>query len=60
MFRKVQAPLSKTSIPRGPTFAIEYDNYQNNANHVHTVWRDFENDFAADLLRRHLEQEKDG
>jgi hypothetical protein len=41
---------------QGPTFLMEYDNTQNNANHVHTVWRDFENDFGEDLLRRHYEQ----
>ena len=39
----------------GPTLLIEYDNTQNNANHVHTVWRDLENDFGADLLREHYE-----
>lgn len=38
----------------GPTFVIEYDNTQNGANHVHTVWRDTERDFGQDLLRRHL------
>ncbi len=37
----------------GPTVLIEYDNTQNNANHIHTVWRDLENDFGGDLLRRH-------
>ena len=41
---------------QGPTFAIEYDNTQNRANHVHSVWRDFRNDFGADLLRRHYEE----
>jgi hypothetical protein len=30
----------------GPTFVIEYDNVQDGANHVHTVWRDRERDFA--------------
>ena len=40
----------------GPTTLIEYDNTQNNANHVHTVWRDLENDFGRDLLRHHYEQ----
>lgn len=40
----------------GPTFLIEYDNTQNNANHIHTVWRDLENDFGGDLLKRHLEE----
>ena len=38
---------------QGPTFLMEYDNTQNNANHIHTVWRDFENDFGDDLLQRH-------
>lgn len=40
----------------GPTILIEYDNVQGNANHVHTVWRDPENDFGDDLLRRHYEE----
>lgn len=38
----------------GPTFVFEYDNTQNNANHVHTVWRDYEGDFGRDWLRDHL------
>ena len=38
---------------QGPTFLIEFDNTQNNANHIHTVWRDFENDFGEDVLREH-------
>ncbi len=37
----------------GPTVLIEYDNSQNDGNHVHTVWRDLENDFGRDLLREH-------
>jgi hypothetical protein len=41
---------------QGPTFLLEYDNTQDNANHIHTVWRDFENDFGRDLLREHYEQ----
>jgi hypothetical protein len=41
---------------QGPTFLMEYDNTQNNANHVHTVWRDLQNDFGGDLLRDHYEQ----
>lgn len=40
---------------QGPTFLMEYDNTQNNNNHIHAVWRDFENDFGEDLLRRHYE-----
>lgn len=39
----------------GPTVLIEYDNTQNDANHIHSVWRDLENDFGQDLLRRHYE-----
>jgi hypothetical protein len=39
---------------QGPTFLIEVDNTQNNGNHIHTVWRDFEGDFGRDLLREHL------
>lgn len=38
---------------QGPTFLIEYDNVQNNANHIHSVWRDFNGDFGRDLLREH-------
>lgn len=36
-----------------PTFLIEYDNTQNNANHIHSVWRDFKGDFGEDLLAAH-------
>jgi hypothetical protein len=39
---------------QGPTFLIEFDNSQNNGNHVHSVWRDFNGDFGRDLLRDHL------
>jgi hypothetical protein len=38
---------------QGPSFLLEYDNSQNNANHIHTVWRDFDGDFGRDLLREH-------
>lgn len=38
---------------QGPTFLIEYDNTQNQANHVHLVWRDFKNDFGRDVLAEH-------
>jgi hypothetical protein len=40
---------------QGPTFLLEFDDTQNNANHIHTVWRDFANDFGEDLLREHYE-----
>ena len=39
---------------QGPTFLIEYNNTQNNGNHIHSVWRDFNGDFGRDLLKEHL------
>ena len=38
---------------QGPSFLVEYDNTQNNANHIHSVWRDFTGDFGRDLLAEH-------
>ncbi len=38
---------------QGPSFLVEYDNTQNNANHIHTVWRDFAGDWGDDLLAGH-------
>ncbi|MFP6582051.1 MAG: DUF3500 domain-containing protein [Candidatus Hydrogenedentota bacterium] len=38
---------------QGAKFLIEYDNIQNKANHIHVVWRDFDGDFGADLLKEH-------
>jgi hypothetical protein len=38
----------------GPTLLIEYDNTQNDANHIHTVYRDLDYDFGGDALRKHL------
>ena len=35
---------------QGPTFLMEYDNTQDNANHIHSVWRDFQRDFGRHLL----------
>src|SRR5918993_415948 len=39
---------------QGPTFLIEFDNTQNDGNHVHSIWRDFKDDFGRDLLREHV------
>ena len=39
---------------QGPTFLIEFDNSQNDGNHVHSIWRDFNGDFGRDILREHL------
>ena len=42
---------------QGPTFIIEYDNVQNGANHVHSVWHDPASNFGEDILRAHHEAE---
>ena len=38
---------------RGATFLLEYDNAQDGANHIHTVWRDLRSDWGTDLLAAH-------
>jgi hypothetical protein len=38
----------------GPTMLVEFDNTQNDGNHVHSAWRDFNGDFGRDLLREHI------
>lgn len=40
---------------QGPTIIIEYDNTQNNANHVHSVIRDLLHDFGGDELLQHYQ-----
>jgi hypothetical protein len=42
-YYRVQAPL----------FLIELDDTQDNANHIHSVWRDLTGDFGEDLLQQH-------
>ena len=42
---------------QGPTFVIEYDNVQNGANHVHSVWHDPASNFGEEILRLHHEAE---
>lgn len=39
---------------QGPTFLVEYDNTQDDGNHIHSVWRDFAGDYGRDLLREHV------
>jgi hypothetical protein len=39
----------------GPTALIEYDNTQNGANHVHSVWIDPQSLFGRDLLKAHYD-----
>jgi Protein of unknown function (DUF3500) len=41
---------------QGPTIIIEYDNIQNNANHVHTTVRDLKSDFGGDELLEHYKK----
>jgi len=53
---------TKPGIPhyyriQGKSFLIEFDNTQNNANHIHSVWRDFNGDFGEDLLKEHYEHD---
>ena len=38
-----------------PSFLIELDDTQDNANHIHSVWREFKGDFGGDLLKAHYE-----
>lgn len=37
----------------GPVTLVEFDNTEDNANHVHCVWRDPTNDFGVDILAQH-------
>ena len=38
---------------QGPTFIVEYDNTQNDSNHIHSVWRTFDGDWGEDILAQH-------
>ena len=40
---------------QGKSFLIEFDNTQNNGNHIHSVWRDFNGDYGRDLLKEHYQ-----
>jgi Protein of unknown function (DUF3500) len=40
---------------QSPSFLIEYDNTQNDANHIHSVWRDYNGDFGLDVLKAHYQ-----
>ena len=41
---------------QGGFFLAEYDNTQNDANHIHAVWRNTLNDFGEDLLKNHYQR----
>ena len=38
---------------QSPEFLVEFDDTQDQANHIHSVWRDFKGDFGRDLLAEH-------
>jgi hypothetical protein len=40
---------------QGADFVFEYDNVQNQGNHVHSVWRSKAEDFGARILERHYQ-----
>lgn len=42
-------------IIHSPDFLIEYDNvgFLDNANHIHSIWREKGNDFGEDILKKH-------
>ena len=41
---------------QGGDFVFEYDNFQGNGNHIHTVWRSVSGDFGEDLLEAHYRE----
>ena len=41
---------------QGPNFLIEFDNTQEDPNHIHAAFRDFDGDLGRDLLREHVAQ----
>ena len=47
-------------IINGPEFTIEYDNvgFQDDGNHIHSIWRHKRQDFGEDMLRAHYENQK--
>jgi hypothetical protein len=45
---------------QGPVTVIEFDNTEDNANHIHAIWRDPDNDFGADLLLTHVVEDHHG
>ena len=39
---------------QGPEFLIEFDNTQEDPNHIHAAYRDFDGDLGRDVLREHV------
>jgi hypothetical protein len=67
-WRKVESELGETTFAwaggeergqghyyaiKAPSFLIEYDNTQNEANHIHSVLRDITGDWGEDVLAQH-------
>jgi hypothetical protein len=50
-----QAGLPHYYRIQSPEFLVEFDDTQDNANHIHSVWRDFDGDFGLDLLKEHYQ-----
>ncbi len=40
---------------QAPAFLVEFDDTQDQGNHIHSVWRDYEGDFGLDLLKEHYQ-----
>jgi hypothetical protein len=40
---------------QSPAFLIEFDDTQNGGNHIHSVWRDYKDDWGMDLLKAHYQ-----
>jgi len=38
----------------GPRLLVEYDNFHRSGKHIHSVWRDPEDDFGEDMLAQHI------
>jgi hypothetical protein len=36
---------------QGPSFVLEHDNSRNSGTHIHSVWRNFADDFGHDLVK---------
>jgi hypothetical protein len=45
-------------MPHDGWHSHDHDNTQNNANHIHSVWRDQAADFGHDALGEHYRQQQ--
>jgi len=45
---------------QSPSFLVEYDCTQDKANHIHSVWRDFNGDWGMDVLKEHYKMSHGG